>query len=82
MKSRAAAKSFRVDDEAEAQSDELRLATRILVEAALAWADRDYGELGELDADAALNDAVRHFRSMSSRCDGPPLDLLFRLTAD
>jgi hypothetical protein len=37
-------------------------ATQILVEAALAWGDRDYGEVGELEADAALSDAIREFK--------------------
>jgi hypothetical protein len=41
---------------------QLREATRILVDAALAWGDRDYGEAGELEADAALNDAIREFK--------------------
>jgi hypothetical protein len=37
-------------------------ATQVLVDAALAWGDRDYGEVGELEADAALNDAIRQFK--------------------
>jgi hypothetical protein len=37
-------------------------ATRVLVDAALAWGDQDYGEAGELAADAALNDAIREFK--------------------
>lgn len=41
-------------------------ATQILVEAALAWADRDYGEVGELEADAALADAIREFKDATA----------------
>jgi hypothetical protein len=62
--------------------DDIRSATRHLVEAALAWADRDYGDPGELEADAALNDAVRHFKRVADRADSRALDLLFRPTAN
>jgi hypothetical protein len=41
-------------------------ATQILVEAALAWGDRDYGEVGELEADAALSDAIREFKEATA----------------
>jgi hypothetical protein len=36
-----------------------------LLNAAYAWADRDYGESGEIEADAALNDAVRELRRVA-----------------
>lgn len=62
--------------------DDIRSATRLLVEAALAWADRDYGDPGELEADAALNDAVRQFKRVADRVDSRALDLLFRPIAN
>lgn len=61
--------------------DEIRLATEILVQAAMTWADRDYGDTGELEADAALNDAVREFRRVADLFDGSPLDVFFERIA-
>jgi len=42
--------------------DGLQVAMRAVVVAAMAWAERDYGDVGELEADAALVEAVRDFR--------------------
>ena len=61
----------------QAQSRDIRLAIHTLIEAALAWAEQDYGDVGELEADAALNDAVREFKRMADRLESPPLDVLF-----
>jgi hypothetical protein len=62
--------------------EDLQLVTRLVVEAALAWADRDYGDLEELEAGAALNDAVRQFRRTADHFDEHILDLLFKPSTD
>lgn len=56
-------------------SADLSIAAGLVVEAALAWADRDYGDLGELEADAALNDAVREFKRIARLTGAPPADV-------
>jgi hypothetical protein len=56
--------------------DELRDAVRQVLEAALKWEERDYGDHGELEADAALSDAVRVLRRVAERAGGTPAELL------
>jgi len=56
--------------------DELRDAARRVLEAALKWEEQDYGDQGELGADAALSDAVRMLRREAARAGTTPADLL------
>jgi hypothetical protein len=46
--------------------DALQSAIRAVVVAALVWAERDYGDAGELEADAGLAEAVRDLRRLAS----------------
>jgi hypothetical protein len=46
--------------------DALQSAIRAVIVAAMAWAERDYGDVGELEADAALAEAVRDVRRLAS----------------
>jgi hypothetical protein len=48
------------------ETSPLGLATQALIAAALHWSERDYGEDGELEAEAALSDAVRHFKLVAA----------------
>lgn len=46
--------------------DALQSAFRAVVLAALAWAEHDYGDVGELEADAGLAEAVRDLRRLTT----------------
>jgi hypothetical protein len=49
-----------------AVDDALQSAFRAVVLAALAWAEHDYGDVGELEADAGLAEAVRDLRRLTT----------------
>jgi hypothetical protein len=44
--------------------ERLATAARLVVEAAVEWADRDYDEIASIAADAALADAIRGYRAV------------------
>ena len=47
--------------------DDLRHAAKEVIDAAVAWAEQDFGDPGDLDAAAALADAVIAFRRAADR---------------
>lgn len=60
--------------------DDLRNAAQKVVDAALNWAEQDFGDPGDLEAAAALADAVLSFRRAADRA-GVGLDEAIRVLA-
>ena len=52
--------------------DDLRIAARDLLGAALEWAEKDFGDAGDLHAEAVLADAVLAFRLAAQRAGVAP----------
>lgn len=55
---------------------DLRRTAKDVINAAVAWAKHDYGELGELEAAAALADAVLALQEAADRAGLAPGDAL------
>jgi hypothetical protein len=51
---------------------DVRFAAQNVIAAALIWADRDFGESGELEAAAALADAVHNLEQAAQRAGVAP----------
>jgi hypothetical protein len=63
-------------EEATGLTDELRRALQKLIDAALTWNSRDYGDAAEINADAGLSDAVRTLQQAAEREGLSPSDVL------